>query len=67
MFTLLILQDICKNQRIFTDVNKAHSLFMVKNSIFDNLKFDEYVDWYTDIGYKIYIMKSFGHKAILFK
>lgn len=56
MFTLLILQDIhvCKNQRIFTDVNKAHSLFMVENSIFDNLKFDEYVDWYTDIGYKIY-------------
>lgn len=57
MFTLLILQDICKNQRIFTDVNKAHSLFMVENSIFDNLKIDEYVDWYTDIGYKIYTEK----------
>lgn len=40
---------------------------MVKNLIFDNLKFDEYVDWYIDIGYKIYIMKSFGYKVILFK
>lgn len=48
---------MCKNQRIFTDGNKAHSLFMVENSIFDNLKFDEYVDWYTDIGYKIYTEK----------